>query len=351
MVTKVGTINSLEVLKEVSFGIFLDAGDLGEILMPKRYVPEGTSVGDRIDAFIHHDSEDRLIATTETPKVMVGQCAFLKVQATVPFGAFVNWGLPKDLLVPTNQQAVKMEEGYSYVVHAYLDGKTGRIAGSSKLSLFLKEDGSGFRVGEQVDLLIAARSDLGFKAVINDTHLGLIFHEEVKEPLKFGARMKGYIKQVRKDDNRIDLALDAGRATTRKDLNQLILDNLKKNGGVSNLSDKADADLINQTFGVSKGNYKKALGALYKQKLITIAPGEIRLIETRPSRSSSCPTEKDGKSVPTASKKTSKSSVKKKVPTRKSAATRVVPEAVDSKVRKAKKKRATAASPARKQNG
>ena len=278
MSAKVGTINSLSVCKEVSFGVYLDGGDLGEILLPKRYVPEGTGTGSTIDVFVHHDSEDRLIATTDSPKVMVGQCAFLKVQSVARFGAFVDWGLPKDLLVPGNQQNVKMEPDYRYVVYAYIDKRTGRIAGSTKLSLFLSEQGHGFKVGQRVDLLIAARSDLGFKAVINNTHLGLIFHEEVQSPLKFGARMPGYIKRIRKDDLRIDLALDAGRATTRGDLNRSIIDYLKQQGGVSDLTDRASADRINALFGVSKGNFKKALGALYRARQIVIAKDEIKLV-------------------------------------------------------------------------
>ncbi|MGI9317892.1 MAG: CvfB family protein [bacterium] len=276
---EIGKVNSLEVLKEVDFGIYLDGGDEGGILMPARYVPKKTQVGQSLDAFIYRDSEDRLIATTETPKVMVGQCAYLKVSAVERVGAFLDWGLPKDLLAPFNQQSVPMEQGYSYVVYAYLDRKTGRIAASSKLNHYLEESGDGFRVGQQVDLMIVSRSDLGFKAVIDGTHLGLIFHDEVTKPLKFGQKLTGYIKQIRPGDKRIDLALEQGRALTRKDLNKQILEYLKANQGVSLITDKSPPDQILQQFGVSKGNFKKALGALYKEKKILIEADKVTLVE------------------------------------------------------------------------
>ena len=275
----IGKRNSLEVLKEVDFGIYLDGGDEGEVLMPSRYVPRGTKVGQRIDAFIYRDSEDRLIATTENPKVMVGQCAYLKVKSVDKVGAFLDWGLPKDLLVPYNQQSVRMQQGYSYVVYAYLDRKTGRIAASSKLNHFLEESGDGFKVGQEVALVIVSRSDLGYKAVIDGTHLGLIFHAEVTRPLKFGQKLKGYIKQIRQGDKRIDLALEQGRALTRKDLNTRIMEYLKANQGVSRITDKSPPDQILQQFGVSKGNYKKALGALYKEKKILIEADKVTLVE------------------------------------------------------------------------
>lgn len=276
---EIGKTNSLEVLKEVDFGIYLDGGDKGEILMPARYVPKDVKVGNRVEAFIYRDSEDRLIATTEKPKVMVGQCAYLKVKAVDKIGAFLDWGLPKDLLVPFNQQSVPMQQGYSYVVYAYLDSKTSRIAASSKLNHFLEESGNGFRVGQEVDLMIVSRSDLGYKAVIDGTHLGLVFHAEATRPLKFGQKMKGYIKQIRQGDKRIDLALEPGRALTRKDLNKQILEYLKANQGVSRITDKSPPDQILEQFGVSKANYKKALGALYKEKKILIESGKVTLVE------------------------------------------------------------------------
>ena len=276
---EIGNLNSLEVLKEVDFGVYLDGGDEGEILMPARYVPKGTKVGQQLSAFIYLDSEDRLIATTEKPKIMVGQCAYLKVKSVDKVGAFLDWGLPKDLLVPFNQQSVRMQQGYSYVVYAYVDSKTNRIAASTKLNHFLNEAGDGYRVGQEVALMIVSRSDLGYKAVINGTHLGLIFHAEATRPLKFGQKLKGYIKQIRAGDRRINLALEEGRALTRKDLNRQILEYLRANQGVSRITDKSPPSQILQQFGVSKGNYKKALGALYKEKKIRIESDKVTLVE------------------------------------------------------------------------
>ena len=273
-----GKYNTLEVIKEVDFGVFLDGDEAGNILMPSRYVPKGTKVGDELDVFIYRDSEDRLIATNETPKIKVGECALLEVKAVNNVGAFLDWGLPKDLLVPKSQQAQAMRQGQSYVVHAYVDDQTDRIAATSKLSLFLKETGIYFKAGQKVDLLIASRSDLGYKAVINDTHLGLLFHSDLKGELKIGEKMPGFIRRVRDDDQRIDLGVEQQPAVTRKDLNTTILEFLKENGGASALTDKSPPEDIFKQFGVSKGSYKKALGALYKLKKIKISKDKVELL-------------------------------------------------------------------------
>jgi len=273
-----GKTNTLVVTRNVGFGIYLDGDEAGEILMPARYAPEGAEPGDEIEAFVYRDSEDRLIATTEKPLVEVGECALLKVQAVNQTGAFLDWGLPKDLLAPHREQAKPMQESESWVVYVYLDHETDRIAASSKLSLHLKETGVYFKQGQKVELMIASRSDLGFKAVINGTHLGLLFHSDLKQPLKPGDKRSGYIKRIRGHDQRIDLGLDNQPVVTRKNLNQSILDHLRENKGNSSLTDKSSPDKIFSQFGVSKGNYKKALGALYKQKKILIHKDRIELI-------------------------------------------------------------------------
>jgi len=275
---EIGRFNSLEVLKKVDFGIYLDGGDGIEILMPRRYVPESAEIGEIIDAFIYHDSENRLIATTIKPLVQVGECAYLKVQAVNHIGAFLDWGLSKDLLVPFNQMATPLKEGDSCVVVAYVDKKTGRIAASTRLSLFLKETGTGFHIGQQVALQIVSRSDLGVKAVINGTHLGLIFHAEIKDSLSIGQKVKGFVKRVRSEDQRIDLVLDAARAMTRKDLNSQILQFLKGNHGVMKITDKSSPEVIMSEFGASKAAFKKALGAMYKAKMVTLSAEEVRLV-------------------------------------------------------------------------
>jgi predicted RNA-binding protein (virulence factor B family) len=274
----IGTINTLQVLKQVDFGVYLDGADYGEILLPKRYAPNHLSIGDNIDVFIYSDSDDRLIATTEKPLAMVGECAWLKVKQTNRVGAFLDWGLPKDLLVPFNEQYSSMEEGKYYPVCVLLDNETNRIAASSKLYQFLEEHSNDFSPRQAVDLLIIQQSDLGFKAVINHTHLGLIFHSDVFQTLKMGQRIKGYIKEIR-DDGKLNLTLQLPTQEIRDDLLQAILDNLQQHGGTSTLTDKSLPDEIYKQFKVSKSNYKKALGTLYRQRIISVDKQKISLLD------------------------------------------------------------------------
>ncbi len=274
----IGTINSLQVIKQVEFGVYLDGGEFGEILLPKRYVPDHLSVEDNIDVFIYCDSDDRLIATTETPLAMVGECAWLKVKDVNRVGAFMNWGLPKDLLVPYNEQYSAMEMGKSYPVCVLLDNESNRIAASSKLYQFLEEHSDDFTPQQAVNLLIIQRTDLGFKAVINHTHLGLIFHSDVFQNLKLGQKIKGYIKDIR-DDGKINLSLQLPTQEKREELSETILDYLKKNGGSSTLTDKSPPEEIYKQFKVSKSNYKKALGSLYRQRIIDIDKQQITLLD------------------------------------------------------------------------
>lgn len=274
--TNIGKLNQLQVIKEVDFGVYLDGDNLGEILLPARYVPDHCKINDWIEVFIYLDSNDLLIATTDMPYVMVEQCAFLKVVDVNDTGAFLDWGLPKDLLVPYNQQERPMQVGHSYVVFVYLDENTNRIAASSRLSRFLSEQSDYFEPGEPVQLLICGESDLGYKAVINNLHLGLLYRDEVFKPLRYGQSVTGYIKNIR-DDGKIDLTLQLPSQTTRDSLGHEILEYLKANGGTSTLTDKSPPDQIYEQFGVSKASYKKALGALYKARLIRITKDSISL--------------------------------------------------------------------------
>lgn len=272
-----GRTSELQIIKAVDFGLYLDAGELGEILLPARYVPAGCKPGDWLTVFIYLDSEDKLIATTEQPRAEIGECALLTVVDTNSLGAFMDWGLSKDLFVPFKEQRVPMQTGRSYVVAVFEDN-TGRICGSSKLDHFLNERSEGrFRKGQPVDLLIASRSDLGYKAVIDGTHLGLIHNADALVALSPGQRMTGYIKLVRADDA-IDLVLQERGEKLRYSLAKHILDDLVANGGTSPLTDKSPADDIFARFQVSKGNYKKAIGQLYKEKKIVIEPDRITLL-------------------------------------------------------------------------
>ena len=276
---EVGKTHSLEITKHVDFGVYLEAEDGQEILLPERYLPDDVNaweIGQHLTIFLYLDSEDRPIATTEIPKAEVGGCAYLTVVEKSEFGSFLDWGLMKDLLVPFKEQRVPMEVGRSYVVYLYLD-KTGRIAASSLLSRHLAEQNDeAFKVGEEVDLLIASRSDLGYKAVINGSHLGLIHNNEIVRPITMGDEFKGYIGDLR-EDGRLNITLQKPALEMRGELADKILDYLKENGGNSSLTDKSPPEDINAIFHVSKSNYKKALGKLYKTRKITMGKNIISL--------------------------------------------------------------------------
>jgi len=274
---EIGKINNLQVVKSLEHGIYLDGEELGEILMPSRYVPENCEVGNTLDVFIYLDSADLLIATTETPYVMVDECAYLKVVDVNPAGAFLDWGLPKDLLVPYGEQISPLKIGQSYTVLAYLDENTNRIAATQKLDSRLSEVAQYFKPEQAVDLLIFGKTELGYKAVINNTHIGLIYKNEVFQTLSHGEKLKGFIKNIR-EDRKIDLCLQLPGKDARDDLNTRILNHLRKNDGELTLTDKSSPEDIYQCFAVSKKNYKKAIGMLYKKRLIRIEEDKITLL-------------------------------------------------------------------------
>lgn len=279
---RLGRTHRLRVIKEVPFGVYLDAHRLGEILLPARYVPKRCRVGDELTVFLYLDSDDTPIATTLRPKVEVGQCAHLKAVEVNRIGAFLDWGLSKDLLVPYSEQRVPMQEGRAYTVYVYQDEQSGRIAASSKLSHFLPETDMDqhFRRGQQVELLLCTRTDLGLKAVIDGSHLGMLFKSDLIQPLKVGQRVKGFIKAVR-PDGRIDLALQPVGRQAHDDLLEHILQHLEESGGTSTLTDKSSPEEIYRQYGVSKLNYKKALGRLYKLRRIELGQGRIRLLGSK----------------------------------------------------------------------
>jgi uncharacterized protein len=272
----IGRYNLLRVVKKVDFGVYLDGKTDGEILMPERYVPEGTLIDDVLNVFIYLDSEDRLIATTEKPYAQVGEVAMLKVKAVDRFGAFLDWGLMKDLLVPFREQKTDMIEGRSYLVYVYLDEKTNRIAASAKLKKFLDKTVPEYKEGEEVDLIIESENDLGFNAIINNLHWGMLYENEVFEQLDKGQNLKGYIKKVR-SDNKIDLTLYKPGYEKVDAIAQGILDMLKQQGGSIKVIDKSEAETIYQLFGISKKTFKKAIGALYKKHLIILEPNQIKI--------------------------------------------------------------------------
>lgn len=274
----VGEFNRLKVVKEVGFGVYVESRQLGNILLPKKDVPSNTSVGDWLDVFIYLDSSDQLIATTQQPLALVGDCACLKVTEVNDVGAFLDWGLSKNILVPFREQHKRLQEGKSYVVSIYQDEQTERIVASTRLSRHLSENGKGqFQPNEPVSFMVWGRSDMGVKVVIEHSHLGLVFRDDELKPLKYGKTYSGFIKQVR-PDGKLDVCLQRKFSDGQDDLMEKILANIQKNDGRSFLTDKSAADDIFQQYHVSKNNYKKALGRLYKAKKIRILSDCIELV-------------------------------------------------------------------------
>jgi len=274
---EIGKYNRLRVKKKVDFGIYLDGGDYGEILMPKRYVIEEFDIDNTIEAFIYNDSEDRLIATTEKPLAIVGEFACLKVVSICNVGAFLEWGLPKDLLVPFSEQKQTMVEGNKYLVYVFLDKESQRIVASAKLAKFLDNIPPNYLQGEEVDIIISEKTDIGFKAIINSLHQGLIYRNEVFCDLEIGQRLKAYIVKVR-DDEKIDLILDKPGFGKIDGIAGNILDKLAENNGFLPYSDKSGAEEIYKVFGISKKNFKKSIGTLFKRRLIIIEDDGIRTV-------------------------------------------------------------------------
>ncbi|MBQ9470961.1 MAG: GntR family transcriptional regulator [Bacteroidales bacterium] len=275
---ELGRYNTLTVAKVLDFGLYLDAGPDGQVLMPARYVPHGVRVGDQLRAFIYLDSDDRPLATTLRPLVQVGQFAPLRCVAVNRVGAFLDWGLPKDLLVPFGEQRERMVEGRAYVVYCYIDPDTHRIAASARLARFLDQQPPAYQPGQPVQLMPLEQTDLGYRAIVDDQHTGMLYHNEVFRPLRWAERLQGYVKQVR-PDGKIDLTLQRTGYGRIDGAAQLLLDTLRQHGGFLPLTDRsAPADIYN-ALQMSKKSFKMALGALYKQHLVSIEPDGIMLLE------------------------------------------------------------------------
>lgn len=266
---KLGEYNLLEVVKEVDFGVYLDGSEDGEILLPTRYVPQGCKPGDVLNVFIYLDMDERLIATTLHPYVKVGEFACLEVAWVNQYGAFLDWGLMKDLFVPFREQKMKMQKGNSYVVHVHLDDDSYRIVASAKIEKYLSDDMPEYESGDEVDIMIWQKTDLGFKVIVDNKFAGLIFKNEIFRNVYAGMRMKAYVKQVR-PDGKIDIELQRSGAKKVDDFADVLLAYIRDNGGAISFNDKTDADVIYETFGVSKKTFKKAVGDLYKKRLIVL---------------------------------------------------------------------------------
>ena len=276
MSIELGKYNTLKVVKEVDFGMYLDGEEEGEILLPARYVPENCKPGDELKVFIYLDNEERLVATTLTPLVQVGQFACLEVSWVNQYGAFLNWGLMKDLFVPFREQKMKMQVGKKYVVHAHLNDESYRIVASAKVDRYLSKEKAPYEFGQEVDVLIWQKTDLGFKAIIENQYSGLLYESEIFQPLHTGMTMKAYVKQVR-EDGKIDLILQKPGQGKVEDFSEILLEYIRNNGGRTTLNDKSPAEEIYDTFGVSKKTFKKAVGDLYKKHLILLQKDGIAL--------------------------------------------------------------------------
>lgn len=273
----IGRFNRLTVVKIVDHGVYLDAQWLDTVLLPRREVPEGTRVGDSVTVFLYADSEDRPIATTKKPLAQTEEVAFLKVLQVNRVGAFMDWGLPKDLLVPFNQQQPTMEEGRSYLVYVHIDEDSNRIIGSSLLNKFISKEPPEYQSGDPVDVHVSEKTDLGYTCVIDHKYWGLLFYSDVVKPLRIGQHIKAFIKRVR-EDGKVDLSLQAPGFAKVDDLSRRILRALNESEGYLPLSDKSSPDAIYDRFGISKKAYKLTIGNMMKKKVIAIEKEGIRLL-------------------------------------------------------------------------
>ncbi|MBC8128585.1 MAG: GntR family transcriptional regulator [Gloeobacteraceae cyanobacterium ES-bin-144] len=275
---KIGTRATLRIIREKPFGLFLDGGDLGEILLPHREVPSNNVIGESLDVFIYNDSEDRPVATLIIPKAMPGEFARLKCVAVTGVGAFLDWGLPKELLVPFREQKARMEVGKSYLVHVHVDEVSGRIIASTRITRYLDLTTHTLHVGDAVNLIIFGKTDLGYKAIINGTDSGLLFADSVFQPLQPGEHTKGYISTIR-EDGKIDLSLHAPGRTRVASLEERILAELQARGGYWAIGDHSSAAEIHDELGVSKRTFKQAIGALLRKRQLIIEEKGIRILK------------------------------------------------------------------------
>lgn len=286
---QLGKKNVLKAAWRVDFGMYLEGGGYeGKILLPERYVPEDLKVGDEIEVFLYLDNEERLIATTLEPKAMVGDFAYLEVAWVNEYGAFLDWGLMKDLFCPFREQKKRMEKGRSYIVHVHIDEDSYRIVASAKVEKYLVRtwtDNKGnhgepvpYKVDDEVDLLVWQKTDLGFKVIIDNAYAGLLYDTQIFRNLHTGDRVKGYVSNVR-PDGKIDVKLQKGGHEHAVDFSQKLLRYLQTQGGRCRLGDKSDAAEIRDQFGVSKRTYKQAVGELYRQRLIIITEKGIELVD------------------------------------------------------------------------
>lgn len=276
---KIGQYNKLKVNRLTDFGAYLDGGNGVEILIPARYLDDVPEPGDELNVFVYNDSEDRLIATTEHPTLTVGQFGFLRVKDVNPgIGAFLDWGIPqKDLLCPFNEQKTRMQTGDIYLVYTYLDYATKRIVASSKIEKFLGNTYPDYQIKDEVSALVWQRTDIGYKVIIDNLFSGMLYVDELIEHPEIGSTITAFVKKVR-EDGKIDVTLKNRNGERVHKIADTLLELMKQNGGVTGLTDKSTPDVIAETLGCSKKDFKKAVGFLYKAHKISIEPNLMRLV-------------------------------------------------------------------------
>lgn len=273
---KIGNYNTLRISRFVDFGAYLTDDDNNEVLLPVRYVPDDATVGDELEVFVYTDSEDRPVAVTDHPFATVGEFAFLQVAQVNKYGAFLDWGVPKHLLVPFSEQRLRMEEGGIYPVYIYLDDITKRVVASGKLEKFLGNVIPDYRPGQEVKALVWKHTDIGYKVIVDNLFQGMIYDNEVYSPLEIQETITAYVKTVR-DDGKIDLTVGDRAAKRVADLTGLIIDRIKRDGGRMTITDSSSPEEIKQAFHCSKKDFKKAVGKLYKEHKIVLNDDHISL--------------------------------------------------------------------------
>jgi uncharacterized protein len=275
----IGRRNTLSIERASGPGLYLNGGELGEILLPGRYIPKDIAPGVKLDVFIYLDSEDRLVATTETPHVMVGEFAYLKVLSVNPrIGAFLDWGLAKDLLLPFREQETPVRPGQWVIAYAYLDQQTNRIVATTRLHRHLNRQEMTYREGQPVRFLITGRTPLGYNAIVEHAHRGLLYHDNLSAPLQTGQKLKGFIRALR-PGGKLDLSLDASGYKRVAPLTEQIVQALERSGGQLAFDDDSSPEAIREAFGCSKKAFKQALGALYKSRRIQFNKPGIQLLD------------------------------------------------------------------------
>ena len=274
---KLGDYNILKIVKSVDFGLYLDGGDAGEILLPNRYVPNGFAIGDDLEVFIYLDQNEKLVATTLHPLAKVGDIAYLEVAWVNEYGAFLNWGLMKDLFCPFREQKMRMQKGQSYIVYVKEDEESHRLIATAKVDKYLSTDRPPYKHGDAVDILIWQKTDLGFKAIVGNQYQGQIYEDQIFQPLHTGDRLTAYVDHIRQD-HKIDITLQPTGRRQTEEFSEVLLRYLQENNGHCDLGDKSPSELIADRFKVSKKVYKKAVGDLYRRRLITISDQGIDLV-------------------------------------------------------------------------